>query len=144
MKNVTLVKFNTEQTIVADYTNRMDYHTTDLCNDRWQNVAHTSEICYQDEIEIEVLPIQTIVNKGVEHYIAVEPKVFEYLYLIENPVTGKTQVDKIKSLHEKLGYMTIERNLKRVELCKQLARRNKLHNSWWQRVIFLFKGGNYE
>jgi len=95
MKRVKLIKLKDEDIMIDNGRDHIQYRT--------QDTGPATRIAYSDEfvvgfIEEQTLPIQKVVDHGVEHYIAVERNVWEYLYCIENPVTAKSQEEKISSL----------------------------------------------
>lgn len=91
MKEVNLIKFNTENIMVDDMRNCMDIHSFD---NPINEIVGSQEYVPQF-VDIDNIRIERIVDHGVEHYIAVSKKVWEYLYLIENPVTAESQARKI-------------------------------------------------
>lgn len=98
MKEVQLVSISTQTQLVGDIRNHMEFQTCDPKIERAM-VDRTPEF-FPHLIKTETAPVIKIIDKGAEHYICVKHKVWEYLYLIENPVTAKTQEKKIKSLSD--------------------------------------------
>ena len=99
MKDVNLIKFDTENIMVDDIRNCIDIHSIDKpINEIVGSYEYVPQF-----VDIDNIRIERIVDHGVEHYIAVSKKVWEYLYLIENPVTAKSQERKIKQLNEQVS-----------------------------------------
>ncbi|MEK0326032.1 MAG: hypothetical protein QQN63_10050 [Nitrosopumilus sp.] len=98
MKRVKLIKFKDEDIMVGDMMDLYEQHFMS-CNSPNRIIdsygEYVPEFCSK-----ETLPIRRVVDHGVEHYIAVSEKIWEYLYCIENPVTAKTQEAKIQKLSE--------------------------------------------
>jgi len=135
MKEVNLIKLKSERVMVGDYSDRIEF-----CN---VNLDPTTSISRSDEFvhpayDIENLPISKIVDYGVTHYMAVERKVWEYLYLIENPVTAKSQEQLICSLKGRvnvLSYASKENHKNYNDLKTKVNEAN-----WLTRIKWVFTG----
>lgn len=103
MKEVNLIKFDTENIMVDDMRNLIDIHTID---NPINEIVGSREYVPQF-VDIDNVRIERIVEHGVEHYIAVSKKVWEYLYLIENPVTAKSQEIEILKQKEMICNLKI-------------------------------------
>lgn len=135
MKNVTLVKLQSEYIEVDDLINH--YQRPVVSGEPKTMIANSNEYvpdCYR----VENIPIQRVVDRGVEHYIAVENKVWEYLYYIENPVTAKTQEAKIKSLTERCDIQFQKRAVEQREC--NLSKYKVCNASLLTRIKWVFTG----
>lgn len=132
MKLVTLIKLDTEKTMVSDYADTVQFHSMDFSKSPLR-VNDSSEYLPQF-IEEEIQPVHKVVDHGVEHYISVNNKVWEYLYLIENPVTAKTQQATIDDLKDYKydAMVTIE--------IKAMQYKRIVTASLWTRIKWLFTG----
>jgi len=97
MKRVKLIKFKGEDVVIDDMVNCYQQATA---HHKLPQAISNSDEYIPDYYHVEDIPIRRIVDHNVEHYIAVEDKIWEYLYLIENPVTAKSQELRIKKLSE--------------------------------------------
>lgn len=130
MKEVQLIKFDSEDVLVGDYEDRMSIHH---CNGNETRIENSFEYI-PPFINLENIRIQKVVDDGREHYIAVTRKVWEYIHLIENPVTAESQEREINRLNSDLSgaKITIESNA---------IRYKKIVNaSLWVRFKWLFNG----
>ena len=132
MKEVKLIKFNEEDIVVDDMRNCVEIHTQEM---------PVSEIIGSREyipqfVDVENMRIERIVDHGVEHYIAVSEKVWEYLYLIENPITAKTQQKEIDNLktYKSNAMVTIE--------VKAIQYKRIVNANLWTRIKWLFTGAS--
>ena len=92
MKEVQLVGITTEDNLVSDERDM-----------RYTSVFGTQRVCNEYEwIQETPLTLSAEVHKirkdGHEFYVAVKPEVWEYLYLLDNPVTAESQATKIGDL----------------------------------------------
>ena len=96
MKKVQLIKIDSGDMLIPDQKCYIDMQYCDMTE--LARVRNSGELIVSPTIDIENLPVQRVVNNGHEHYIAVKRDVWEYLYLIENPVTAKSQEKRIEIL----------------------------------------------
>ena len=130
MKTVNLVTFKVDQIAVDDMRNCIEYTRQGQCINKVRN----SNEYVPSFVYVETSNIQLIVDQGVKHYMAVGDKVWEYIHLMKNPVTGATLQHKLKHLREyqAKARVTIEfQNIK-------LARVKKA--GFWKRFKWLFTG----
>lgn len=95
MKQVRLVKLKHEDIEVHDGEDRILLPVDSRVNHVIGSQDYVPERFYQEYVDVH-----KIIDHGMAHYIAVNNKVWEYLYYIENPVTAKTQQNKINALTE--------------------------------------------
>lgn len=134
MKQVQIIKIDSGSVMID---NLQDYYQIPHCDALDNNrFIKNSDMEYvrHSEIEIENIPIQRIADHGVEHYIAVTHKVWEYLYLIENPVTAKSQEDKIEKLTYGRDHYRVKSNQ------KSLAIKEINNANLWCRIKWVFTG----
>ena len=134
MKRVNLIKLTTEITYIGDYDDSIQFHNMNFNKPNMQ-VINTSEYLPQ-YIEKEIQPVHKIVDHGVEHYISVDNKIWEYLYLIENPVTAKSQEDKIGLLKANLG------NARAAVESSAIRYKKIVYAPLWVRIKWVFTGMN--
>lgn len=96
MKRVALINLSTESQLVGAKVDHIEFQACDPKRER-AKVERSCEF-FPNKIKTETLPIRKIVDHGREHYICVSSKVWEYLYLIKNPVTAESQCKKIEAL----------------------------------------------
>ena len=97
MKEVNLIKFSSNPAMVADFAEYMEYHKF---NPEPLRIPFTGECLVDSYVKVEVADIKMVMYNSIEHYIAVDREVWEYLYAAENPVTAKSQEQKITTLEE--------------------------------------------
>ena len=131
MKEVKLIKFETQDILVS--------HLSDCFEIAHANTNPIHEIVGSHEyvpafVDIERVRIERIIDHGVTHYIAVSEKVWEYLYLMENPVTAEVQQGKIEYLRDwkSKAMVTIE--------VSALQYKRIVTASIWTRIKWLFTG----
>ncbi len=130
MKEVKLIRFDTQEIMVDDLRNCIDMRTLDK---PFNEIVGSHEYI-PHFVDVENIRIERIVDHGVEHYIAVSERIWEYLYLIENPVTGKTQQARIDALkaYKSNAMVTIEI---KVNQYKRITTA-----SLWTRIKWVFTG----
>jgi len=132
MKEVNLITFKSEEIMVDDMRNCIEIHNIDS----QPNVITNSREYVPSFIEVSNVPIQRIVNRDIEHYIAVDNKVWEYMYLIKNPVTAQSQqiiIDELRDYKSK-AMVTIE--------MKSIKIKRMVNVSWLTRFKWVFTGVN--
>ena len=132
MKEVKLIKFDTENIVVDDIRNCVEMYR----HDNPINKIVSSHEYIPQFVDVENMRIELIVDQGVEHYIAVSEKVWEYLYLIENPVTAETQQRKIDDLrdYQAKAMVTIE--------LQHIKYKRIVESSLLTRIKWLFTGAS--
>ena len=134
MKQVKLVEFRTRQLAVEDARNVMEYHSHEDLPPQIKN----SQEFVMDEVETYVAPIERIVDHGVTHYMAVDRKVWEYMYLMQNPVTAKTQEKHIASLREDL--LKVRGALRHSQYMFRTSMKTASNATFITRLLWLFTG----
>ena len=136
MKEVNLISLISNRRVVGDYQDSLEFHST-LNN--FARVSMSSE--YMPElIEKETNPIHKVFDHGQEHYICVDSKVWEYLYLITNPVNAKSQEKKILELKDRSAKYF---HLSNVNENLFINYRNRMQAAgFWLRVKWVFTGIN--
>ena len=134
MKEVDLVRFSTETILVEDCRNLIEFHRID---DKVNFVRNSDEFIPQF-IDVETLSVERVVDCGVTHYMAVERKVWKYLYAMKNPVTAESQDNKISELKDKGRVLAASIERLRRDADKQEARIAKA--SFFERVKWVFTG----
>lgn len=139
MKRIDLISIDSCKATIGDYS---DFYQCPESMDKYPGVVNSDKfILDRESVIIEYIPVQLVVDHGVEHYIAVKNKVWEYLYLIENPVTAKSQEAKIKKLSKDVD--SWYREADKMATCFNKLK-NNIHNaSLWRRIKWVFKGFNY-
>lgn len=136
MKEIELIKIESGIALIhegQDYFQHPNFElpATFIENTDMASLAHSY-------VEVENIPIRRIIENDIEHYIAVHNKVWEYLYLIENPVTAKSQHERIERLSSEICNLRISfDNTSHTlsSLCKSL------HNATlWTRIKWVFTG----
>jgi len=110
MKEVQLIRIDSGKALI---NNMQDHYQISHCAplDSARFIKNSDmEYVQHSQIEVENIPIQRIHDHGHEHYIAVPLKVWEYLYLLENPVTAKSQGKRIESLKSDNEHLSVKRN----------------------------------
>lgn len=102
MREVELIKLEKSYMVIADYSDGLQFHRLDEMPERINN---SHEFIVNCEVETENVPVNRIVDHGITHYMCVERKVWEYLYLIDNPVTAKSQEENINYLKGKVSIL---------------------------------------
>lgn len=105
MKKVILYTIKEQDIFVEDLVK--GYLTLTLDN-RLNIIQNSTEYVTFPYVKETILPIKKIVDNGTEEYIAVDSKVWEYLYLLENPVDAKTQKEKIDRLEYKVHHLNVK------------------------------------
>ena len=83
-----------------------------------------------------------MVDHGVEHYIAAERKVWEYLLLIKNPLTVKSLLSEKERLNNRAGELRYLADKNEHEL---LMLRNSIKNAGLlTRIKWVFTGVKHE
>ena len=130
MKEVNLVTFEVEKIVVDDYRNILEF---DL-REPLPNMIRNSMEYVPHFVEVETTNIELVVDQGIHHYMAVSKKVWEYLYVMKNPITGATQQAELETLRNSkaLSMVTIDQQAMRI---KNMARAG-----FWTRLKWLFTG----
>lgn len=139
MKNVRVIKFDDNHDMV--FTTNLDYIRAASMENIPNMVCGAGELIVDATFETEDISIRKIVDHGYTHYIAVQHKVWEYLYLVENPVTAISQDEKIEDLKGKNKRL----NTKNHQLTNQVEVVNNMIDkmlgaSPLERVRWVFKG----
>ncbi|MCP4442846.1 MAG: hypothetical protein GY810_28405 [Aureispira sp.] len=132
MKKVTLVKFSSGNMMVEDVMQKVEIRERTAFN----CIPNTTEQIINAEIEVDACDIHRIVDQDREYYIAADRKVWEYLYLIENPVTAETQRELITRQYIAISKLRIDKNI----CTNKLIRINNY--TFWERLKFIFRGAN--
>ena len=138
MKEVQLIKIDSARALINE---AQDYYHISHCEhlDGSKMIKNSDmEFLAHSEVEVENIPIQRIHEHGREHYIAVPNKVWEYLYLLTNPVTAESQESKIRGLKgrvEVLGY-ALRVNKALYDELKGIVESATL----WERIKWVFTG----
>lgn len=135
MKRVTLVSLSTSTIKVQGYRDTFEYHNLSMREP--MHIGGTHEFT-NETIGIEHAEINWVKVDGHGFYTAVKREVWEYLYMLSNPVTAKSQEERIKNL-------AVERDKYRKEVNFKQAIYNKFHTkvcaaTWLTRLKWLFTG----
>jgi len=131
MKEVDLITFKSEQIMVDSLRNHVERGTFD----RQPNIIRNSREYVPSFVEVENIPIQLIVDsRAADHYIAVDKHVWEYLYILDNPVTGQTLQNEINELRKYKSEAMVSLEIKSMNIKKLLTA------GFWTRVKWLFTG----
>lgn len=136
MKKSELIEISRRNVEVYDY-NDLYRFGNDFINDTVEVLA-TGERIYDIEEKIHISPIQRVTKHNVEHYVAVHPEVWEFLYCLENPVTAKTQDDKIKQLENK--YTNCRKELSDAVCSLRILKKTTSQSGLWTRIKWVFTG----
>jgi len=138
MRTVELIKFGSEKVQIGDYKEYIEIHGRPSPNTLLPMISDCHEVVYNPRFDVSTLPIKRVIYEGKEHYIAVDNRVWEYIYAIENPVTARSQEKKIRQLKGDVhNWRDCHENTS--QLLKILSR--KIHcASLWQRIKWVFTG----
>lgn len=100
MKLAEIIEITRKEIKVFEYDHHYNFGPN-FFNEARQIIG-SSDFVFNQDIEVLQSPLERVTKNNVDYNIAVHPDVWEFLYCLENPVTGKTQQDKIQKLHEKV------------------------------------------
>ena len=129
MKKIELIKIHSDEATVSDY---QDHYS--IINEESQPVGYienASEFLLGYYADVEHMPIKKMRINDREYYVAVHPRVWEWLYLLENPVTAESQESRISSITNSFKKMRAERNLYKGKVSKV---------NIWARIKWAFTG----
>lgn len=140
MREVKLIKFESESVMIGDFANRVDCERLDM-RMKPKRVNSTSEFLHPQFSVSESVDIEKIVDHGIEHYIAVTRDVWEYMSLIKNPVTVKLLQEEKYSLQDRVHAFNCEVNDLKNILSNQNSELKAIKSAGFlTRIKWLFTG----
>lgn len=132
MKQVNLVTIKTEDVIVGDFQEEMAFYENNN-QSGIVDIGNSSEfmVCSADHKNSRV---ERLVRGGDYFYVCIHPDLWEWIYLIENPITAESQSLKIKNLKSSL-----DREISNLYK-SELKRKEFINFNFLTRLKFLFFG----
>jgi len=135
VRQVELIKIDSDKATIYE---GQDFMQISHCDLPAMIENSDMEFLYHSRIDVENIPIKRIVENNIDYYVAVSKNVWEWLYFIDNPVTAKSQKEKIKELKKDGDYW-------HGEACRMGDAFDKIKKyafkaSLWQRVKWVFIG----
>ena len=119
---VDLVTLESKTIVIGDSSDYVAYFEP---NQPINRIRNSNEFIPHGFVDVEYCTVERVIDQGVCHYIAVTRKVWEYLYLIKNPVTAESQQAEIERQRDDLCKARITIEMDRIKIDVRLAELRK-------------------